>query len=479
MLGIYNQPHRSRDGSIRSKTSWDSENTLKNDILYIRRPDATYGGQGRYWPSDDEPNFEKSAEVPNIQQPAPVRSKPQLKLNTKLASEATEVVPGSAISPSGTTAERSIDERSVPSDPVSRTSTVLTSRTSSDNGHSSFIAELPGAPEVPQIPAKYSHQRNKSSLSSLRKLLPKSLPISVPLSADPQIKALSNPNIYFDLEKQAEKAFLSPKPSEPAQNPPSPQKPQPTQSQSSSFDVSKHRSCPNMQTGHTQNQEGRSLTMSSADAPEVVPGQQPQKVQRPDTTQFNPPLLRHSTNHSHYPGSLHSVPSMPVEHSITRPLSTAGVVPTEQQQQQHAERLRRHTSRRYSTIGSRRQSQAFYQFEPSQMPRHLQGQSQYRRPFSHFNYPIRHNIGTVPRRHDVEIIYPSTRRTRSSTYGGISSIAPLDSIKESRASFDEVPGHTASGSGSDDSPGAGRGRIIYENTYRGANWTSMPSSSSG
>ena len=445
--------------------------------MYYRRPDATYGGQGRYWQSDEEPILEKPTEIPSIQLPAPVQTKPQLKLNTSFSLEGAEECPGSSISPSGMTAERSTDEGTIPSAPVSRTSTVFTSRTADDNGQASFIAELPGAPEVPQIPAKYSHKRNKSSLSSLRKLLPKSPPTSLPLSADPQIKALSTPNIYFDLQRQAENGFLSPEPSEPFQNSSSPQKPKPAES--SSFDVSKHQSCPNIQTHLAENQEKRTSTMSSADAPEVVPGQQPQKVQRPNTTQFNPPLFQRSTDYSHCPGSLRSVHSTPGMHSITRPLSTAGVVPTAQQQQQHAERLRRHTSRRYSTMGSRRQSQAFYQLEPSQMPRQLQNKSQYRRPVSHFNYPIRHNIGTVPRRHDVEIIYPSTRRTRSSTYGGISSAAPLDSIKESRASFDEVPGHAAPGSGSDNTIGAGHGRIINENTYRGTNWTGMPSSSSG
>lgn len=60
---------------------------------------------------------------------------------------------------------------------------------------------------------------------------------------------------------------------------------------------------------------------------------------------------------------------------------------------------------------------------------------------------------------------------------------PLDSIIESRASFDEVPGCVSA-----DDNGAGAGaadagarisvgaHIIDENTYRGANWTSMPGS---
>lgn len=383
-------------------------------------------------------------------------------------------MPGSVASPN---AERPTDERTVPSDPPSFTLTVPAPRTTNNNGQPDFIAELAGAPETQESPTKYGHKRNKSSFSSLRKKLPKSLPISLPLSADPQIKALSNANIYHDLEKKAEKEFLSPRIPEAGQNARSQQQ----LSQSNTLlsnETSKHQSCPNIQTRPVKHQDERTFTMSSADAPEVVPGQQPQKVQRPSTAHFDQPFPESSTRHSHYPGSLRSVPSTPVMNSITRPLSTAGVVPTEQQQRQHAERLRQYPPRHYSSInmGSRRQSQHPYQFETSQIPRHLKSQSQHHGSFSHFKYPLRHNIGTVPRRHDVEIIYPSTRRKRSSTYGGIGSVTPLDSIKESRASFDEVP---VSSSGTNENTGAGHGHIINENTYRGTNWTSMRNSSSG
>lgn len=83
----------------------------------------------------------------------------------------------------------------------------------------------------------------------------------------------------------------------------------------------------------------------------------------------------------------------------------------------------------------------------------------------------------MPRRNDVEIIYPSTRRSRSSTYGG-TGIVPLDSILESRASFDEVPGCMSPDErGASIGVGVGVGaHIIDGNTYRGTNWTGRPGS---
>lgn len=82
----------------------------------------------------------------------------------------------------------------------------------------------------------------------------------------------------------------------------------------------------------------------------------------------------------------------------------------------------------------------------------------------------------------MEIVYPSTRRSRSSTYGGIGSIVPLDSILESRASFDEVPGCVSpddNGVGTGAGVGVGIGvgaHLIDGNTYRGTNWTGRPGS---
>ena len=450
LLGVYKKPHRSRDGSITSNSSWDSEDTLKNDVLYFcRRPDATYGAQDLHWSTSEGTIAEKPVDVPGIQCPAPVRAKPQLQLSTNPAPETAEIMSGSAVSSNGTV-----------SNPVSLTSTVLTSQTTNEP-HGQAPSELSGAPEVPQIPAKFSHKRNKSSVS-LRKFFPKSLPISLPLSADPQIRALSNPNVHSDLAKQAEKALIS-KPLESVNRPASPPKPQPAKSLPST-DIPKPQSCPTTLSEPQQNQEERTMTMSSDDAPEVVPGTQPEKVQRSNTAHHLSQPIMPSVHHPHHPGHLRSVPSTPVMHSLTRGPSSVGTFFTPEQ----SDRLGRRHSRRYGSMRNRRQSH-LYQYESSQVPR---VQSQYHRPISHFHYPLRHNIGTVPRRSDVEIIYPSTRRSRSSTYGGIGTAAPLDSIKESRASFDEVPGH--GNTGSDENTRTSH--IIDGNTYRGTTWTSMSGS---
>jgi hypothetical protein len=77
-------------------------------------------------------------------------------------------------------------------------------------------------------------------------------------------------------------------------------------------------------------------------------------------------------------------------------------------------------------------------------------------------------MGSVWRRNDVEIIYPSTRRPRSSTCGGIASLGhgPLDSIRETGSSVDEARTAVTL-------DGQGRHTILDGNTYRGANRTSM------
>lgn len=461
LLGLYNQQNRTRDGSITSNTSWDSENTLKNDMLYYcRRPEPTYGVPGLHWPSNNGTMFEKPEDVTAIQ-PAPFRAKPQLKLSTTLIPETAEFRSGS-VSPMAAASE---------TDPVSRSSTVLTSGINDPP----LIAELP-APDVPHIPTKFSHKRQKSSMS-LRKFLPRSFPMSLPLSDDPQIRALSNPNICFDLEKEAEKVFLSDS-SESFHKPTSPPNPCPG-------DIPKHQSCPIIQLDPPQQEDHqRIMTSSSTDAPEVV-DPEPQKIQRSNTaTAHSSQPLPRSTNHPHHPSQLRSVPSTPVMQSLTRGPSTASVhsgarlitiSPSPESQQQQSDRPRRLPSRRYSNgsnANTNGRSSQPYQFDQSQIPR------QFHRPHPHFNYPLRHNIGTVPRRNDVEIIYPSTRRSRSSTYGGIGSIVPLDSILESRASFDEVPGCVSPDDYSvSTNAGVGVGaHIIDGNTYRGTNWTGRPGS---
>jgi hypothetical protein len=77
-------------------------------------------------------------------------------------------------------------------------------------------------------------------------------------------------------------------------------------------------------------------------------------------------------------------------------------------------------------------------------------------------------MGPAWRRNDVEVIYPSTRRPRSSTCGGIASLGhgTLDSIRETGSSVDEARTAVTF----DDQ---GRRTVLDRNTYRGANRTSM------
>lgn len=76
-------------------------------------------------------------------------------------------------------------------------------------------------------------------------------------------------------------------------------------------------------------------------------------------------------------------------------------------------------------------------------------------------------LSAVSRRSDVEIIYPSTRRARSSTHGGQS--GPLSCILESTDPRSSVDSRRVSAAVSDI-----RRNVIDQSTYRGANRTSIP-----
>lgn len=325
-------------------------------------------------------------------------------------------------------------------------------------------------PKVPAIPEQYSnHKRGKPSLSSLRRFLPKSFPLSLPLSSDPQIRALADPNAASDVEKQvvtpstAKEALqttrvevVSTKESEPF-NP--------------STKTTENAESINQSTSKSEG-HGRTFTMNSADAPEVVPDPTPappSKVRRSQTASLVPPAR--SANHPHHPDYI-TGPNNPRKYSLScRQNSTA--------QPPSIEPVRRPSSRQ-STILQYPVRSASYQFDKTHPPRHTQSQyhhPQYYSQLSPAPSPTRwgsrrsfspnHIVHSVPRRNDVEVIYPSTRRPRSSTHGNFS--GPLSCIMESasspRASVDEAHFLVASG----DAPR----NVIDQNTYRGANRTSM------
>ncbi|KAL5355403.1 hypothetical protein BJX96DRAFT_48422 [Aspergillus floccosus] len=417
LLGVYRQRVTTRDDSLVSHSSSETDHMYKNDMGYFCRTPDTYGSRGLYLSSSDS-SIDKS-HVPNLQHPAPIRPTPYLNIGGDHESEHAEIVSGSTVSPIGTLRDGST------SDSVSRTPTAATSRT---------CAESNAQPPVPELPAGLSagsgHTRQKSSasISSLRKYLPKLFALSLPLSSDPQIRALADPNAPRDIEKQtvnevpdrpavSDEKQLAPPPIEGPDHPPimSP-------------------TLINMRPSESR-PAPRSMTMASANAPEVV--QPPPNVHKTLATATvrrtppgPPPVYRAMPPN---PLTWHPVnPTAPSRRGSTTELGSP------------APRTARRTARRQSQV---------YQFEPSQVPRYTR---------SHYHPPNRYgSYGRSPRRmssfsnrNDIEILYPSTRRPRSTTCGGISS---LDSIRESGASVDESPGSD----------------LADENTYRGTTRTSV------
>lgn len=421
ILGIYKQAER--EESIFSGSSWASDNILKHDALCNCR--LSIGVPDPYLGSEDTP-AEKIVCKPSIKHPRPIRPKPILSLNT-------DSVADFPVSPDESFSGSFSDARDFY--PVSRTSTIRTPQT-----YQPPVAELPATDSgVTRTTWKTSHQRTKSSLSSLRRLLPKTLPISLPLSADPQIRALSFANLHRDVEKQ-ERA-----------SPTDSAGPESESAAGLDLQLSSSLLPSNPQPENPPDQPSnrpRSATMSSDDAPEVVPQEPPTIGKYHLIPQPTPPPIP-------------PVPPIPIHH---RPHPTPTYTPNPPRPAYHrapnsygfeADRLRRQASRQ-----SMRRPNQMYNFENAQMPRHTQS------TYSH----ARRSMSTRTRyrgRNDVEIIYPSTRRPRPRS-SGWSGHGYLDSIKEvSRSSLD------------DESEAAGQPEpdegcsVISESTYRGANRTSM------
>lgn len=461
LLGIYRRQNIMRNGSINSGNSWDSEETLKNEIIHLcRQHDGN--GTGEFWSVDPIANQVQCH--PSIRHPAPVRLRPQLRVNTDPGSTHGDIVSGTTISPDETLYRISPGTHSLVSDlcPISRTSTVRSSQTASEIR--ALLSDAP-VPKMPPMPKEYTgHKRAKSSLSSLRRLLPKSFPLSLPLSADPQIRALADPNTASDVEKQVVTPNSMPK-----------DIPQPTTYQLATNGTPNASSTSLPQTPATtpalpkpKHPEGhtRTITMSSADAPEVVPTPErirsaptsPQKVRRSQTA-YTMPAGR-SFHHPHRPNA---GPPPPRAYSQSRRHSRGP--------RTHPDSMRRTMSPQQNTHPYPSRS-ASYHFDPSQFPRHPQSQyhhPQYRpqsarwsnqRPF----HPSRSMPPPIPRRNDFEIIYSSTRRPRSSTHGPLSCIletasnprASVEDIRPASEAFLELPANS-----------------IDETKYRGVDRTSM------
>ncbi|KAJ5104706.1 hypothetical protein NUU61_002053 [Penicillium alfredii] len=451
LLGIYRRQFIS-NGSILSGHSWDSDETLKSEILTLcRQHDGKSGGDS--WSID--PLADKVKCHPSIRHPAPVRVRPLLRVNTGRESEHGEITSGMTWSPEDTVPRASPGGQSTASEfhPISRTSTVMTSQTACE---SRGLVSGWSIPKVPAIPEHFSnHKRQKSSLSSLRRFLPKSFPLSLPLSADPQIRALADPNTASDVEKQVVT------PTNPLKAHP------PTTEQSSQTEGPGPIDQKSQSTTVLPDEHGRTMTMNSADAPEVVPDQSP-KVRRSQTACLAP--HPRSIHHPHHPNYVPvPAPANPRTYSSScRQLSGLA-------QMNHHENMRRSSSRPTNIVQYPVPVRsATYQFDSSHIPRYTQSQyhphyiPQPTRGSSQRRFDPSRTISVVPRRNDVEIIYPSTRRSRSSTYGAVGGHLSciLESTSDPRASVDETQRVSAALS---EAPS----NVIDPTTYRGTNRTSI------
>ncbi|KAJ5786000.1 uncharacterized protein N7503_011212 [Penicillium pulvis] len=449
IIGIYRRQLTVKNGSILSGNSWDSDETLRNEILNLcRQHDGKAGGE----PWSVDPLANKVRCHPSIRHPAPVRLRPQLRVNTDPGSEYGDITTATTISPDDTL-RTSPGALSLSSDffPISRTSTVMTSQTTGESRN--LLSDFP-VPKVPTIPKQFTnHKRGKSSLSSLKRFFPKTFGISVPLSSDPQIRALADPNAASDVEKQVVTPSTRSDPPEVAPS---------SDAAHSTNDISK--SPTTKPEGHT-----RTMTMNSADAPEVVVQKPEPKVRRSQTATAGFAPHQISIHHPHHPNYTPG-PPMPSQ-TNTRKYSQS-CRQNSAMHPLHVEPVRRSSSRQTNGMPHPHPVRSTtYQFDQP-IPRHTQ--SQYHPQFIapparwaslHTFDPNR--VMAVPRRNDVEVIYPSTRRPRSNTHGGAS--GPLSCILESsstpRASADDMRMAAAKSEQTRN--------VIDGMTYRGANRTSL------
>ncbi|KAJ5223766.1 hypothetical protein N7468_008308 [Penicillium chermesinum] len=429
IIGIYRRPQALRNGSILSGNSWDSDETLKNEILNLCRQ---HDGKANGEPWFVDPLINKVNCHPSIRRPAPVRVRPQLRVNTDPGSECGEIRSGVSLSP---------DEHPYVSPGAQTLMRLLP-----------YLSDINRVPKVPAIPEQFTaHKRQKSSLSSLKRFLPKSL-ASIPLSSDPQIRALADPDAASDPEKQVAPLSVQKGPLENTEAPAHETSPSPdTASAKDSNDKTATK-----QEGHA-----RTMTMNSADAPEVVTAPEPAKVRRSQTA--DPVPAARSMHHPHHPNYTPGAPT-PRTYSFACRQNTV----------LHTDPSRRTTTPRQPNAMPYPVRSTTYQFEQPK-PRHTQSQyhSQYYLPpprwasLHTFDPKYGGAAAAAARRSDVEVIYPSTRRARSSTHGGLS--GPLSCIMESstpRASVDET--QLAAITAHSSTP-----NIIDSSTYRGANRTSL------
>ncbi|KAL5332747.1 hypothetical protein BJX70DRAFT_100842 [Aspergillus crustosus] len=369
LLGVYNYRRSSRDGSILSASTLKSERSLKPDIFCVcRLPDPTHGRKFYISSSDSE----ESGYPPSIQQPTPIRPTSFLHFSADPSAEA-DYLSGTTVTP--------ITQNDLYRQSVSRTLSAATVQ----------AATQPRGQALPELPCgstsqQSNHTRNKSSTSPCCQFLPKSLPVSLSLSLDPQIRAFTEKNAQVDLEgyeSQEEletQEFIPPAPTVKSIQPPLKNDQHSSDSQDTQLP--------------TITSFPRSMTMNSADAPEVATPA-PLMIRRSNTTSTAP-----------------SIPPKNVAPSSWATLLDPG----------HTRLLRMSTAR-----VSQRPSQ-------NDIPRYSQSQ-RFPRRCNHYSRPLSSN--------NSEISYQQSglRRPRSSTLSSarvFSTPGHLDSIRESGASIDEL-----------------------------------------
>ncbi|KAL2004182.1 hypothetical protein VTN02DRAFT_5831 [Thermoascus thermophilus] len=425
LMGLYTPQRPPRERSTFSGSSWESE-TLKNEIFYLcRHPNAGPGNGELYWSPNVSSIFEQPVQPPSIRYPAAARTRPRLRISTHAASITPEIHHQSSAAPENISPKESPVKNAPKSatgsvvsgaSPISRAPTPLASQNPSNPDVT--IPAIPELPGVPSPPTKSKHTRQKSSVSSRKRFLPKAWLKSDPLSADPQIRALSSPDLGAEMQPQTDEesnannnitdtssSIMStppellrqascPSPTPAAAVPPKPESKPPADP-------------PTTPTPPA-------ISIRSGSPPAVRPPE-PLTVCKSRSSYIAPPPPR-SIHHPHHPNYVPSPPNHPSHgppqahgraHGHGRPLPSS-----------ETDGIRRHNTGRLS-------SNPYRQFDRSQILRHTQSHRYQRHQDSRRFHSQRNRfdpscaLPPIPHSDDVEIVYPSTRRSRSSTYGGL------------------------------------------------------------
>ncbi|KAL3250812.1 hypothetical protein ABHI18_010992 [Aspergillus niger] len=421
LLGVYKPQLSSYDDKMSASSTMGSHVSLENDIYHVcRRPDVTFG-RDLYLSSSSN----SICKAGSIEHPASVYEKPHLKLDTKCEAETSGIYSGTTLSVDGTPSKNSSRDgtNSDVSSNASTTPPKAALRAPFDSYRPAELAELPGSPQI-------KNQRHQASGSPFFRLLPKVFASQISLSSDPDILALAGPDSGTDVEQPAEE-----KSTEMIEPPPTPKReyapghplasspvelPFPSSPPVERSMFAMTNSNPELKSSRSEGSTlPRSISSSSADAPEVV-APEPLRIQRSNTSHTAPITSQYNFSRPK-PPAVPPIPPRQPNHSYQGSLLQHG------------------RSRRQNSIRSSGRRSQVYRFEACQIPRHTQ--SQYHPQQSRYTrrsyFDTHRRMPSRRRRNDVEIVYSSTRRPRSNTCGGFGTTSSLDCIRESGASVDE------------------------------------------